>query len=154
MNWQRIEDSGNWELTLPAKGLKHGQLYKLHVYWDGGFGERIPSYANRVVQDEATKIFSAQVWNPAKPYHFKKENFKPQRSPLLIYECHIGMAQDAEKVGTYNEFRENVLPRIVADGYKLLSKLWPFKNILTMVLLAIMFQVSLLPLHASALPKN
>ena len=86
---QRIEDSGNWELTLPAKGLKHGQLYKLHVYWDGGFGERIPSYANRVVQDEATKIFSAQVWDPAKPYHFKKENFKPQRSPLLIYECHI-----------------------------------------------------------------
>ena len=58
-----------------------------------------PSYANRVVQDEATKIFSAQVWTPAKPYHFKKENFKPQRSPLLIYECHIGMAQDAEKVG-------------------------------------------------------
>ena len=114
---QRIEDSGNWELTLPAKGLKHGQLYKLHVYWDGGFGERIPSYANRVVQDEVTKIFSAQVWDPAKPYHFKKENFKPQRSPLLIYECHIGMAQDAEKVGTYNEFRENVLPRIVADGY-------------------------------------
>ena len=42
---QRIEDSGNWELNLPAKALKHGQLYKLHVYWDGGFGERIPSYA-------------------------------------------------------------------------------------------------------------
>ena len=34
------------------------------------------------------------------------------------------------------------------------SKLWPFKNILTMVLSAITFQVSLLPLHASALPKN
>jgi len=27
------------------------------------------------------------------------------------------MAQDAERVGTYNEFREQVLPRIVADGY-------------------------------------
>ena len=44
---KRIEDSGNWELTLPLKALKHGQLYKLHVYWDGGFGERIPSYAHR-----------------------------------------------------------------------------------------------------------
>ena len=54
---QRIEDPGNWELTLPAKALKHGQLYKLHVYWEGGFGERIPSYANRVVQDEATRYF-------------------------------------------------------------------------------------------------
>ena len=85
----------------------------MEVFGRGG----LPSYANRVVRDEATKIFSAQVWDPAKPYHFKKENFKPQRSPLLIYECHIGMAQDAEKVGTYNEFRENVLPRVVADGY-------------------------------------
>lgn len=27
------------------------------------------------------------------------------------------MSQDAEKVGTYNEFRLNVLPRIIADGY-------------------------------------
>lgn len=27
------------------------------------------------------------------------------------------MSQDAEKVGTYNEFRENVLPRVKADGY-------------------------------------
>lgn len=35
----------------------------------------------------------------------------------MIYECHIGMAQDAEKVGTYNEFRENILPRIAKDGY-------------------------------------
>ena len=27
------------------------------------------------------------------------------------------MAQDAEKVGTYTEFRDNVLPRIQKDGY-------------------------------------
>lgn len=27
------------------------------------------------------------------------------------------MAEDAEKVGSYDEFRENVLPRIIADGY-------------------------------------
>ena len=36
---------------------------------------------------------------------------------MLIYECHIGMSQDAEKVGTYTEFKDNVLPRIVKDGY-------------------------------------
>lgn len=24
----------------------------------------------------------------------------------MIYECHIGMAQEEERVGTYNEFRE------------------------------------------------
>ena len=38
-------------------------------------------------------------------------------SPLLIYECHIGMAQDAEKVGTYTEFKDNVLPRVAKAGY-------------------------------------
>ncbi len=115
---KRVKNSdGNWEAKLPLKAMQHGQLYKLSVHWDGGQGERIPSYANRVVQDEQTKIFSAQVWAPAKPYEWKNEKFKPNTSPLLIYECHIGMAQDAEKVGTYDEFRQNVLPRIEKDGY-------------------------------------
>lgn len=113
---KRIDEAGNWELKLPTKAMKHGDLFKMHVYWNGGMGERIPAWATRVVQDEETKIFSAQVWNP-EPYEWKEKTFKPNKSPLLIYECHIGMSQDAEKVGTYNEFRENVLPRVKADGY-------------------------------------
>ena len=113
----RIEGTGNWELTLPHDAMQHGQYYKMRVHWEGGEGERIPAWTQRVVQDEASKIFSAQVWAPAEPYVWKKKTFKPQTSPLLIYECHIGMAQDEEKVGTYNEFREKVLPRIIKDGY-------------------------------------
>ena len=109
--------NGVWEINLPEGLLHHGDLYKLKVYWDGGCGERIPAWATRVVQDEATKIFSAQVWSPEKPYKMKKRAFKPDVNPLLIYECHIGMAQQEEKVGTYREFQENVLPRVVADGY-------------------------------------
>lgn len=115
--FKRIEGTGNWELKLPAKALHHLDLYKLSIHWDGGQGERVPAWAQRVVQDDQTKIFSAQVWAPAKPYEWKKPQFRPKRGPLFIYECHIGMAQDAEKVGTYNEFRTNVLPRIIADGY-------------------------------------
>ncbi len=117
----RIENTGNWEIKLPPKALKHLDLYKMKVYWDGGSGERIPAWCQRVVQDETTKIFSAQVWHPDHPYVFKKTNFRPKRNPLLIYECHVGMAQDAEKVGTYNEFRENILPRVVRDGYNCLQ---------------------------------
>ena len=109
--------NGNWEINLPADAIQHGDLYKLNVYWDGGQGERIPAWATRVVQDEQTKIFSAQVWAPEKPYKFKKKTFKPATNPLLIYECHIGMAQQEEKVGTYNEFREKTLPRIAQEGY-------------------------------------
>ena len=70
-----------------------------------------------MVQDEDTKIFSAQVWNPEQPYVWKKKNFKANVNPLLIYECHIGMGQDAEKVGSYTEFKDNVLPRVIKDGY-------------------------------------
>lgn len=115
--FKRIEGTGNWELKLSSKVLKHLDLYKLSIHWNGGQGERVPAWAQRVVQDEDTKIFSAQVWSPEKAYEWKKVNFRPKRGPLFIYECHIGMAQDAEKVGTYNEFRENVLPRVIADGY-------------------------------------
>ena len=113
---KKVEGTGNWELKLPTKAMRHGDLFKMHVKWNGGEGERIPAWATRVVQDERTKIFSAQVWAPRK-YHWKKEKFTPSRDPLLIYECHIGMAQDAEKVGSYTEFKDNVLPRIVDDGY-------------------------------------
>lgn len=113
----RPADNGVWECRIPADLIKDGDLYKMLVQWDGGEGERIPAYATRVVQDENTKIFSAQVYAPQHPYEFKIRNFKPDTEPLLIYECHIGMAQEREGVGSYNEFREKILPRISEDGY-------------------------------------
>ena len=113
---QRL-DSGVWEIRLPRRALHHGDLYKLRIHWSGGEGERIPAWVSRVVQDERTKIFSAQVWAPDVPYQWKKKSFRPSKSPLLIYECHIGMAQEEERVGTYDEFRLNVLPRVIEGGY-------------------------------------
>ena len=125
--WQKDEayrlqpiDNGNWEINLPARALKHGQLYKLLVEWNGGAGERIPSYANRVVQDEETKIFSCQVWEPKTPYEWKHKGkiVKAKKDEALyIYECHIGMSSAEEKVSTYEEFRLNVLPRVAELGY-------------------------------------
>jgi len=109
--------NGIWEIALAEGLLHHEDLFKLLVEWEGGSGERIPAWIRRVVQDENTKIFSAQVWNPEKPYVFKHKRFKPNVSPLLIYECHIGMAQNEEKVGSYDEFRRMVLPRIAKEGY-------------------------------------
>ena len=125
-NWSKDENyrlqpigNGVWEANLPENAMQHGQLYKLLVEWNGGYGERIPSYARRVVQDDNTKIFSAQVWAPAE-YKWKHKTIKggkQKEEPLFIYECHIGMAGDAEKVSTYEEFRQNVLPRIANLGY-------------------------------------
>lgn len=123
-DWKETDDyrltrleGGSWEIHLAKDKLHDGDLYKMLVKWDGGSGERIPAYATRVVQDEQTKIFSAQVYAPKRSYKFKVDKFVPDTKPLLIYECHIGMAQQEEKVGTYDEFRTKILPRVAADGY-------------------------------------
>jgi len=79
--------------------------------WEGGSGERIPAWCRRVVQDERTKISAPRCGEPEEKYRFKHLDFKADTSPLLIYETHVGMATEEERVGTYNEFRENVLPR-------------------------------------------
>lgn len=119
MEKYRLKNIGNgvWEVKLKKEDLRHLDIYKLSVHWKGGKGERIPAWATRVVQDEKTYIFSAQVWAPETPYKFSKKKFTPKSDNLLIYECHIGMAQNKEEVGTYNEFREKVLPRVAELGY-------------------------------------
>jgi 1,4-alpha-glucan branching enzyme len=114
---QRINDAGDWELHIPNGMISHGQHYKMRVKWNGGQGDRIPAWCRRVVQDNSSKIFSAQVWNPDSEFVFRHKDFKPKQDPLLIYECHVGMAQEREGVGTYIEFKNNVLPRVKEDGY-------------------------------------
>ena len=113
----RIGSTGQWEIRLPREAIHHGQYYRLEIAWDGGCGERIPAYARRVVQNPETHLFAAQVWDPSTPYIWKNSAFTvPKRTPL-IYEAHIGMAQEKDGVGSYDEFRTAILPRIVKAGY-------------------------------------
>lgn len=126
-NWKRTTayelkptGGGNWEIRLPEMFLSHGELYKLFIEWPGGGAERLPSYVRRVVQDPETKVFSAQVWDPAEPYVWKNPSPGPRPHPF-IYECHIGMSSEQEKVATFEEFRLNVLPRVQALGYDTLQ---------------------------------
>ena len=116
-NLTRINDEGVWQISLPADKIKHGDLYRLRVHWPGGEGDRIPAYARRVVQDESTKIFNAQVWQLSEPYHWMNGSPLSPTLPLFIYEAHIGMAQEEARLGTYREFKEKVLPRILHAGY-------------------------------------
>ena len=107
---------GNWEIKLPLGALAHEMLYRLLVEWNGGSGERLPSHVRRVIQDEYTKIYSAQVWDPLNPYQMRHE--RPKRTDYpLIYEAHIGMSTEHRRVSTFTEFRLFVLPRIVDLGY-------------------------------------
>ncbi len=125
--WQRKQlplwkdDSGVWSIFLSdaeyGGGLVHGSLVKMLVVGDNGEQERIPAYIRRVVQDDATKDFAGQFWAPA-PFGWQGDNFDIRSlDSLLIYEAHVGMAQEREGVGTYMEFAGNILPRIKADGY-------------------------------------
>jgi 1,4-alpha-glucan branching enzyme len=117
----RASSAGVWELQLPGDALKHGDLFKLLVAWPGGWAERIPSYVRRAVQDEHTKIFSAQVWWPEQPYIWKHGAFKRSADAPRVYEAHVGMAQPEARLGTYREFEEKILPRVVAAGYNTLQ---------------------------------
>ena len=127
-SWQRTQlrldkgADGVWSIFLPEAMyghlLTHGSLYKLHVHGKNGWHDRIPAYATRVVQDENTKNYTAQFWKPEQPYQWNDSKFKGvQKRDLLIYEAHVGMAQEQAKVGTYDEFTENILPRIKKAGY-------------------------------------
>jgi 1,4-alpha-glucan branching enzyme len=133
-NWQELEEfelkkidnNGQWEIKLPNNALHHKDLFRLKIYWPGGEGDRIPSYATRVVQDSTSNTFNAEVWSPNNEYVWKHK--VPKRSknsskPItpIIYESHVGMAQESEKVGTYCEFRKKTLPRIVKSGYNTLQ---------------------------------
>ncbi len=112
----RIKKNGVWEIFLPKNALKHAQHYRLRIYWDGGSGERLPAYARYIVQDNQTLEFTAQIWFPETPYIFKHSTPKSSEAPL-VYEAHVGMASEQEKVASFAEFKETVLPRIVDLGY-------------------------------------
>ena len=114
-------ENGVFELFLPGKdALKNGQHVCAIVVHNGEELERIPLYANYVVQDPQTTAWCAMIHVPEKSFSWTDADFKPQKT-LFIYECHIGMAQEEGKVGTYAEFRENVLPRVKSLGYNTLQ---------------------------------
>ena len=122
-DWQEREEfslqrgeHGEWSVDLPENALHHGQKYKLRVYWPNGDGWRLPSYATYVIQDDDSVEFSAVVWQPDEPYQWQ-HNIPPAPKVPLIYEAHIGMSSEEEKVSSFNEFTAGVLPRIKQAGY-------------------------------------
>ncbi len=116
---RRIDAGGTWEIELAGEdALKHGQRVKVMVTHAGESFDRIPAYIRKVCQDPADMSFNGQVWEPEKPFRWTDGGYGRRKvSPLIIYEAHIGMAQESGKIGTYNEFTENVLPRIQKTGY-------------------------------------
>ncbi len=113
-------ENGVFELFLPGQdALKHGDTVMAVVVHNGEVLERIPLYARYVVQDPVTNSWNAKIYDTA-PYPWTDGDFRPKKK-LFIYECHVGMAQEEGKVGSYEEFTANVLPRIKKLGYNTLQ---------------------------------
>ena len=120
-----VDEWGIWHLFLADVDYKdrltHGSRLKVHVVSENSARDRIPAYVERVIQESET-AFTGQYWYPPNPYQWKNTTpslaaLEHNSEGLRIYEAHIGMAQEHEKVGTFTEFTENILPRIAELGY-------------------------------------
>ncbi len=112
--------NGDWEIEIKGRRtLAHMSRVKVVVTTqDGRVQDRIPLFATYVCQDKQTHGFNAVIYAPRKAFEWTDAAFRPQRNvPPIIYESHVGMATEEERVGTYLEFMRDVLPRIKRDGY-------------------------------------
>lgn len=110
-------DNGIWEIKINGRTkLKLGQKVQVIIINNGKELRRIPTYATRVVQDADTNLWCAEIEETLKPYMWTDKDFVPEKT-LFIYECHIGMAQEKYGIGSYEEFKNNILPRIKKQGY-------------------------------------
>lgn len=128
-DWERNQyplnrdEWGIWTIFLSDEAtggrLRHKSLLKLHIHGaDGSRRDRIPAYIRRVIQDNDSKDFAGQIWEPLVPFDWSGDEFYIElNGSLVIYEAHVGMAQECEGVGSYRDFAKNILPRIKAQGY-------------------------------------
>ncbi|KAK4878494.1 hypothetical protein RN001_011000 [Aquatica leii] len=117
---------GKWELVLPANEdgtapIRHNSELKVVVETGSGSKEdRLSPWATYVVEPPKSEgtIYRHKFWNPpfSEKYLFKHSKVKRPKS-LRIYECHVGIATSELKVGSYDNFTDNILPRIVKQGY-------------------------------------
>ncbi|MBQ8392999.1 MAG: alpha amylase C-terminal domain-containing protein [Clostridia bacterium] len=108
--------NGVFEIFLPGENAFYDGCYVKTIVRNGEkIMERIPLYIRRVMQDPDNFTWCGVISDEPQ-YQWKKKKFTPKKE-LCIYECHIGMAQEKEGIGTYTEFRDNILPRIKDLGY-------------------------------------
>ncbi|KAG6798561.1 1,4-alpha-glucan-branching enzyme isoform X1 [Apis mellifera caucasica] len=118
-------DYGKWELHLPPNAdgscpIKHLSEIKIIVKdQNNELLERLSPWATYVTQDKSeSATYKQRIWYPL-PENVYKFKYSKQKKPksLRIYECHVGIATQELKIGTYLEFAKNIIPRIVKQGY-------------------------------------
>lgn len=123
-NWEKLPLSrnkdGDWEVEI--KGLhtiENNSRIKTIIKANGQETYKVPMFINKVYQeqkDDGTLDFYGLMDNPKRKYKFKNKFSLPKDFKPFIYETHIGIAQEKEGIGTYEEFLD-ILPRIKNLGY-------------------------------------
>ena len=128
-NWKKdefwaIKDAfGRWELIIKSDNgqprIKHGQKIKANVVLkDNNWVTRNPIWCHYLVQNKQSFIFDAVFWNPDTKYQWKYPKKHMSRPKTLrVYESHVGMATKEQRVGSYREFADNIIPRLKDAGY-------------------------------------
>lgn len=124
-DWDREKNSlrrgnfGAWEVFLSdaeyGDKLLPGSKVKMHVKGENGNLDRIPAYIRQVIQNEDNSFDG--VFSGKNTYRWKNKHTPQNIESPLIYESHVGMATEEEKIGSYREFADNILPRIKKLGY-------------------------------------
>uniref|UniRef100_A0A6A7FR02 1,4-alpha-glucan branching enzyme n=1 Tax=Hirondellea gigas TaxID=1518452 RepID=A0A6A7FR02_9CRUS len=119
-------DFGKWEIHIPANAdgscpIPHLSKIKIGVVAETGeHMDRLSPWASYVCKPpkEEGVAYQHHFWNPPTDQRYLFKHSRPGKPrSLRVYESHIGIATCDPKVGSYNEFRDNVLPRIVKAGY-------------------------------------
>ncbi|KAK5981571.1 Deltamethrin resistance-associated NYD-GBE [Trichostrongylus colubriformis] len=115
------EEHGKWRLVIPPKpdgscAIPHGSIVKIAVTKDGRTMDKLSPWAAYVTRPKDTVVYHQQFYNPPNKYKFVHPRPKRPES-LRIYEAHVGISSPEGKVNTYRAFADDVIPRIVKQGY-------------------------------------
>ena len=111
---------GTWEIFLPGEdALWDGCNVKVVVQTSYDRKERLPIFTRYATQDPDSLVWCTTI-RCEEDFVWTDEGFKGEDN-LFIYEAHTGMAQEDEKVSSYREFTEKILPRIKKAGYNTLQ---------------------------------
>ncbi|KAL6935745.1 alpha-1,4-glucan branching enzyme [Hanseniaspora opuntiae] len=129
----RVSEYGHFNINVPPvnnKGeddfaIPHDSKIKLMLVLPSGEKiYRLPTHVERATQpdDDALKLFGpsyeGRFWNPSLKDRYVFKQPRPKRvDDLKIYESHVGIGSIEPKIGTFDNFTENVLPKIIDLGY-------------------------------------
>ncbi|PFH31917.1 glycosyltransferase [Besnoitia besnoiti] len=123
---------GVWAAFIPDKAdgswtLQHRSRVRVRVVTESGEEfDRVPAWATVTWKGEESNLFNAVIWQPPQEEAYVCRHPAPAPGAGFsgaprVYEAHIGTSgSDGERLGTYTDFIEVVLPRIKRMGYNTL----------------------------------